>query len=334
MAHGGAVLISAALLFCSCGSNGGVKNVEEEGSVREFPMVSVPAMMDSPAERAEYVAMHYFDPLTRVDAPASSETKSSANGVKYLCDSSHVAGVPMGQIEQAVATWCESLNMVSQETAEKASGRLFSRIEACEKADTSSNVFERLGKLVDRYLYDPNSPLRNEDFYTPFVLARSKSSLLSSEEQKSAAETARRCSLNKVGTRAADFRFSDRQGRTRTLYSIKADRTLLFFSNPGCNACKEIIDALKSYPQMEKMISSGELAVLNIYIDEDLKEWYEYMPIYPDSWYNGYDPDYAIRTDMLYDVRAIPSLYLLASDKTVLMKDAPTEKVLRELFGE
>ena len=49
--------------------------------------------------------------------------------------------------------------------------------------------------------------------------------------------------------------------------------------------------------------------------------------------YNGYDPDYAIRTDRLYDVRAIPSLYLLDSEKTVLMKDAPTEKVLPAIFG-
>lgn len=335
MMHGGAILFSAAVLFCSCGGNGGGKKAEG-GAVREFPMVSVPAMLDEPSERAEYVALHYFDPLTRVDSPASSgsEGKSSGEGVKYLCDSTHVAGVPSDEVERAVATWCESLNMVPLETAEKASARLFARIEACEKADTSSNVFETVGELVDRYLYDPNSPLRNEDFYAPFVLERSKSTLLSPEEQKSAAETARRCSLNKVGTKAADFRFSDRQGRIRTLYSIRADRTLLFFSNPGCNACKEIIDALKSYPEMEKMISSGELAVLNIYIDEDLKEWYAYMPIYPDSWYNGYDPDYAIRTDMLYDVRAIPSLYLLSSDKTVLMKDAPTEKVLHELFGE
>ena len=311
----------SALAFCAVVSCGGGKRGSAP-ETREFPMVSVPAVVDTPDGRAEYVAMHYFDPMTRVDAPA------------YLCDSTHVAGVPSEEIERAVATWCESLNMVSPETAGKASERLFTRIEACEKADTSSNVFERIGELVDRYLYDPNSPLRNEDFYAPFVLARSKSSLLTPEARESAAETARRCSLNKVGTQAADFRFADRRGRIRTLYSIRADRTLLFFSNPGCNACKEIIDALKSYPEMEEMIASGELAVLNIYIDEDLREWYEYMPVYPDSWYNGYDPDYAIRTDMLYDVRAIPSLYLLGPDKTVLMKDAPTERVLPELFGK
>ena len=76
------------------------------------------------------------------------------------------------------------------------------------------------------------------------------------------------------------------------------------------------------------MIPDGRLAVLNIYIDSDLAEWLKYMPVYPESWYNGYDPDYVIRTDVLYNVRAIPSLYLLDGGKTVLMKDVPQEKLL------
>ena len=51
------------------------------------------------------------------------------------------------------------------------------------------------------------------------------------------------------------------------------------------------------------------------------------MPIYPDEWYNGFDPDLVIRTDNLYNVRAIPSLYLLDAEKSVILKDAPEDKV-------
>jgi hypothetical protein len=75
------------------------------------------------------------------------------------------------------------------------------------------------------------------------------------------------------------------------------------------------------------MISDGKMAVLNIYIDEDLQAWREYMPIYPEQWYNGFDPDLVIRTDKVYNVRAIPSLYLLDSEKTVLLKDADLERL-------
>ena len=92
-----------------------------------------------------------------------------------------------------------------------------------------------------------------------------------------------------------------------------------------------IIQVLKGDQRISSMISSGVLAVLNIYIDEDLQAWREYMPIYPEEWYNGFDPDLVIRTDNLYSVRAIPSLYLLDKDKRVIMKDAPENKLFNYL---
>lgn len=325
-----AALIVAALVVAGCGGRGGRTGGDgprgdgSRGEVRAFPQLTVPAVIEDGDERAEYAALHWFDPFTKIEKPASGG---------FLCDSTHIAGVPSEQLEQAFATWCGLLDRVPLETAEEASARLFGRIAACEAADTASNVFERVNAIADKYLYDPNSPLRNEDFYRPFVQARSQSELVSPEQREADGRTARSCALNRVGTKAADFRFSEKSGRTYTLYGIKAETTLLFFSNPGCKACKDIIDALKSRPEMEPMIASGELAVLNIYIDEDLAGWYDYMPIYPESWHNGYDPDYIIRTDRLYDVRAIPSLYLLNRDKIVLMKDAPPEKALAAIFG-
>ena len=136
------------------------------------------------------------------------------------------------------------------------------------------------------------------------------------------------CSLNRTGQKAADFEFSDKNGNLRSLYGIEAECTLLFFSNPGCEACKSIIMTLESDPAVDRLISKRKLAVVNIYIDEDIASWYSYMPIYPDNWYNGYDPNLIIRTDLLYNVRAIPSLYLLDRDKRVIMKDAPEPRVL------
>ena len=80
-------------------------------------------------------------------------------------------------------------------------------------------------------------------------------------------------------------------------------------------------------PVISGLIAAGTMKVLNIYIDEDLDAWRSYMPIYPEIWYNGFDPDLVIRGETLYNVRAIPSLYLLDRDKTVIMKDAPEARL-------
>ena len=136
------------------------------------------------------------------------------------------------------------------------------------------------------------------------------------------------CSLNRTGTPAADFRFVDTAGRTRTLYSIKAEWLLLIFGNPDCKACREIMDQMGASEEITYLIESGRLKVVDVYIDEDIELWKQRRDSYPKTWINGYDPTFSIRTDRIYAVRAVPSLYLLDKDKRVVLKDAPAQLAL------
>ena len=272
-------------------------------------------MLETPQDRAEYMAEHWWD-------------KFADENRAYPCDSTMVSGVSREVVEQKFANWVNILSMIDYPHAAKSVRRLYDKALKCERKDTASNVFDTFRSLVEKYLYDPNSPMRNEDLYGPYADCLSKCEFIDEGNRKAYAYDAGMCALNRIGTKAADFRFEDKNGKVRRLYDIKADFTVLFFSNPGCVACKEIINALKGTPQIDSMISAGRIAVLNIYIDEDLEAWRSYMPIYPETWYNGFDPDFVIRGDVLYNVRAIPSLYLLDKDKNVMMKDAVTERVI------
>ena len=307
--------VSAVLIVAGCG-----QRKAEQFQALPFPDVLPPAMMEDPQDRAEYMAQNMWNSLTD-----PSRT--------YPCDSLLVSGVRRTDVEQKFANWTQVLGMSSRPVAEKSVSRLYDRALACEKKDTSSNVFETFASLVDKYLFDPNSPLRDEDLYGAYASRLAAYEGYTEVQKEKYARDARLCALNKVGTKAADFRFADRRGKIRTLYGVVAPYTLLFFSNPGCEACMSIINVLKEDPQISGMISSGRLKVLNIYIDEDLDAWRSYMPIYPDEWYNGFDPDFVIRNETLYNVRAIPSLYLLDSDKTVLLKDAPENRMFEYLYG-
>ena len=111
------------------------------------------------------------------------------------------------------------------------------------------------------------------------------------------------------------FRMYAVQGKGRLVNSTVHEKSM------------EIIEVLRDEPVISSLISSEKMAVLNIYIDEDIQAWRSYMPIYPEQWYNGFDPDFVIRGEELYNIRAIPSLYLLDKEKNVLMKDVP-ENVL------
>jgi hypothetical protein len=91
------------------------------------------------------------------------------------------------------------------------------------------------------------------------------------------------------------------------------------------------MEAMSASPEISALIDSGRLQVVDVYIDQDIDDWKAHIPEYPKNWINGYDQAYTIRTDLIYNVRGIPSVYLLDADKTVVMKDAPQELVLGAL---
>jgi len=310
-------VLVALFFLCACGPRGG-KSVSDAPARREFPGVEIPSMYTDPLERAGYAAAHFWDRFL--------------DTVKvYACDSATVNGVPVPSLESQMGLFASLLGELPPDAGEKAVVRLYDRVDAFGRKYPESNVFEELARLTRHYLYDPNSPVRNEDLYYYYVERLGRSDLIDNGYRMGYEWDARMCSLNRVGTPAADFSFTDTHGRMRTLYGVKADYTVLIFGNPGCKACRDIMEEMESTPEISALIASGRLKVVDIYIDQEVDDWKAHIPEYPASWINGYDHNYTIRTDLIYNVRGIPSIYLLDKDKTVLLKDATEERVLTAL---
>lgn len=306
------------MLVLALGCGRPKKQTPQAPATRDFPMVEIPMMITQPEQRAEWLAQHFWEPFTQPEK-------------LYFCDSVTVNGVPAEKLEQQVGLFASILQQITIPAGQEAMKAAFGRLEAFQEAQPEGNTFSRTSALISRYFYDPNSPVRSEDLYLPFVSLLASSDLVADEERGRYAWDARTCALNQTGTPAADFTFVDTDGRRRTLYGIKAAYTLLIFGNPDCQACREIMEQMTASPEISALISSGRLKVADIYIDEDLDQWKAKRDTYPREWINGYDSDFVIRTDRLYAVRAVPSLYLLDEKKNVLMKDAPQEMVLQAL---
>ena len=142
-----------AIVAAGCGNR-----KAEQFKALPFPDIQLPAVIQTEQAALDYMAEHFWDNLT--------ETSRT-----YPCDSVHVSGVSKDAVEQKFANWLYVIEKVDLKTAEKSVKRLCSRAFACEKADTSSNVLNTVTFLADKYLYNPNSPLRNEEFYLYFASA-------------------------------------------------------------------------------------------------------------------------------------------------------------------
>ena len=310
----------AALAVASCGRGKGNIPAPGGGSpTRAFPATAVPGVLSDPVERLEFSALNFWDAFT--DTTAGS----------FRCDSLTVEGVGKDDLDQAMSNFSGYVCAVGTETAKKAAANFINRVSAFQTARPESNMFAVTTDLSRKYLFDPNSPLRREDAYGVIAGAMKSSPLVDPGMRPAYAYEERICSLNSEGSVAADFAFTDITGHSRTLHSIKADLLVLIFGNPDCQACKEIVEAMRNDEAVSSLIASGRVKVADIYIDKEVADWRKKASEYPPEWINGYDHNFFIRENRLYGIRAIPSIYVLDSAKTVILKDTTTDRLLNYL---
>ena len=203
-----------------------------------------------------------------------------------------------------------------------------------QRASTSKRMYTYFLMLAEGVLHDPNSPLRNDEKYIPVLESAVQSSLMDEYERMPYEYDLEIARQNRIGRIANDFTYTLPSGRTATLHNIKADYTLIFISNPGCPMCREVKEQITTSPMLQELIERKELKVLVIYPDTDLEAWREHLQDYPASWINGYDADQRIEKERLYDLKAIPALYLLDKQKRVMAKDCTDVAYIEKLLSE
>lgn len=271
-----------------------------------FTLPKLPDDLTAPLDRANYLVEHYWDNF----------------------DFSDTAYIHLPQItEQAMANFVEVLPFASKEIA-------YTSIQAMlSKAQVNNNVYTYFQAIYKKYLYDPNSQLRNEVFYIPVLehfLANEATDAAEKERTKFVLEMINK---NKIGDVATDFSYTLQTGKTATLHSLKGDLIIVMFYNPDCHACGELIVKLKSSQVIASMQQNKSLTILSFYPDEDLEIWKKHLSDIPASWVNGYDKQVTVNNKKKYDLKAIPTLYLLDRDKKVILKDVDFDVLEKWLYN-
>lgn len=290
------ILLATVALMAACGQrNKSNSSTTESKPTTElsFPNISVPEMLPA-ADRAKYLAEHFWDRFDFRDTT--------------FCNQPDIT-------EQAYANYLDILRYVEPTVAAQSVGALM------KSAEVDSTMFDYFVSLTDKYLYDPNSPFRNDELLIPALEAMIASPMLDDVEKIRPQSQLDMAQKNRIGQKANDFRYTLHDGSTGRMYSIEAEYLIIFINNPDCPACKAIREQICASPMLSEMIERGVMKVLAIYPDEDITAWLNYRHNIPASWINSYDKQLRLRDEELYDLKAIPSLYLLDSEKRVMLKD-------------
>ena len=297
-------LIISVVGCTSQGNKQGNEKVENTvtapATPKNFERATPPAMMTNPKDRANYLVTHFWDKFNFRDT--------------MYC---HVPSIT----EQAFVDFVYELNNASPAKVSEGIKKMLTN------AEEDAVMYEYFFKLGEKYLYHPNSEFRNDEHFVPFLEHIIANPRLTDDHKVRPKHLLELALKNRAGTKASDFSYTLASGNTGRLYSISSKYLLVMFFNPDCFECQRTTDLLKKDESIASSIASGSLKVLAVYPDENLYLWQKHIDKIPSTWINGYDKSLELRNKELYDLKAIPTLYLLDKDKNVIFKDVSVGEI-------
>lgn len=264
-------------------------------AVAELQLPVPPPTLRLPQERAAYIVMRFWDAMDFKALPAGEEP-----------------------LEQDFVNFLSISAIAPADSARVAMGRAARIAAAAERsADFAS--------LAAKYLLGEGSPLRDEAFFLTVA-----DSLLSHGGMGDAErirlgflrdETAKAL----PGTQAPELRGVTDTAAEFDLAAMPASMRLLMFYDPDCDTCHATLRQLMDDPVIAGAIAVGSLKPVAVYADDDEEAWRRAGGSFPSGWLNVNAPDAGER----YSIPSMPTLYLLAPDGTVVLREASVE-ALRE----
>lgn len=198
-------------------------------------------------------------------------------------------------------------------------------------AAKDSVVFRKTVSFLTAPFGSPNSSYRNQHLYAKILEAIIHSNWYIAPEKEIAQKKLILSQQNNLGSVANDFPYTTPGGSVQQMYAIKANFLLLYFNNPECEACKEMKAALAQSAIINQKIKAGELKVLSVYMGTDIANWKSHLEEYPKQWLQGIGDDATLYKANIYELNAIPAMYLLDKDKKVLLRDYFSSQLIEQL---
>ena len=273
-----------ACLFCA-GIVSCAYAQKQQEKTREFRLPDMPVTLTAPGDRAAYLSLHYWDHFDFADTSLISRPEIT---------------------EQAFVDFISILPYTPK--AQEAVDTLFRRALA------DREMLYHFISLGDKYLYEPNSPMHDEELHILVSACLGQSSGLEETDRIRPRHLLEMALKNRPGDVATDFTVVCRDGRSRRLSDIKAGYVLVYFNDPDCEDCRRVKELLTLSPVVNDLLESGRLKLLSVCVEGKTPAWEKAE--FPAGWIDGYDADQRLTREQVYDLKAMPTLYLLDAEKT------------------
>lgn len=172
-------------------------------------------------------------------------------------------------------------------------------------------------KAAEHNLYSDQAEMWSDPVYLKFIDA-----LLANKKIDNARKARYRMQrallmASTPGTIMQPIEYATPEGAKQKTDFTAAPYTLIEFGDPFCNDCLHYKVKLTTSAIVKEMVDNGRLQIYFLIPDADgVEDWQRAMYTYPLNWKTGA----ASGLDMKYDLRAVPSVYLLDKDGRIIEK--------------
>lgn len=245
-----------------------------------FHYPTMPDSLKSADERASYLLLHYWDNFDFKDTLQLKDADNVEQGFVNYIDL-------LGNLSEAIRNGkLHTHDNLLQESVATFSNKAFATAPSKDKFQT----------LIEHYLDDPQSPVRNDRTYLLLLDGMKASPYFEEAEKERVAFKIKTKNKNLPGDIALNFTFTDKEGKQHQLRDYSNQKVILYFYDPDCENCHRISAWL------DKQTIPQEYTFLNVLADDKMFD--------------------------LYSLEAMPTIYLLDKGNKTILKDCPPELLM------
>lgn len=261
-----------------------------------FPLPDIPQQLRSPEARADYLSQHYWDHFPTNDTALLTQKRL---------------------MEGAFSTFLTLMPLVKDHRA--ALDHFLNHMA------TNRTYYDRYVEIAESYLYDPYSPMYDEELYIVLLESLLAQDTYNELEKSYYRHQYSMAQINRLGSVVKGFRMYDTNGRKHHLKQLDSEWIVLLFGNLTCSGCNELKRQLSTDCALMERVKKGQLRLISIEMTGDSAEWRAKQQ--PEGWEAfAYAPPKQADEDYYAQLMS-PMIYLLDASHHILLKTVRGDQI-------
>ncbi|MCS2372226.1 DUF5106 domain-containing protein [Phocaeicola vulgatus] len=295
----------------SCQQNATTKDCQQKvldissSILHDFKYPHIPSIIVAPKDRINYLLLHYWDCMDLSGYGLESNMSVIENGfINYI-----------SLIKK---------NSIDEDVIYSSFKNLNARLLEYDSAI-------KMYSLAEKYLYLPDNPYSDEKLYTIFLKSFIDINSTIPELTDEALFNYNLIRQNSPGCKANDLNLLSYSGKEYYLnrLEVETDYILLILYDPDCTGCRKLFEIMTNSYKLNYLIGQHEVTVIAICVGSNIDIWKKNQKNIPYKWKSFFSKSDII-ANSLYDIRALPSLYLLTKERNVILKDTSFDIIIQQ----